>query len=73
LLYKKSSTVANTVSVFELIRALRMQYAEAHLKDKGQTVSEVAYQLGYEHVQHFSAAFKEHHRHSPKHSKTELN
>jgi AraC-like DNA-binding protein len=58
------------VSVFEMIRTLRMQYAQAQLKDNALTVGQVAHQLGYEHVQHFSAAYKKHHGYSPKYSKT---
>jgi AraC family transcriptional regulator, transcriptional activator of the genes for pyochelin and ferripyochelin receptors len=47
-------------SVFEYVRGKRMDYASMLLLAGGNTISEVAYILGYQHVQHFSTAFKKH-------------
>lgn len=52
-------------SVFEYIRGLRMEYAFKLLMDGSCNITEVAYVLGYEHVQHFSTAFKKHFGTSP--------
>ncbi|WP_347049141.1 helix-turn-helix domain-containing protein [Flavobacterium olei] len=47
-------------SVFEYIRGKRMEHASLLLLEGGNTISEVAYLLGYQYVQHFSTAFKKH-------------
>jgi len=47
-------------SVFEYIRLLRMKHAQALLLDGSHNISEIAALVGYEHVQHFSTAFKKH-------------
>lgn len=52
-------------SVFEYIRGLRMDHAFKLLSDGNSNITEVAYILGYEHVQHFSTAFKKHFGTSP--------
>ncbi|MBP1225658.1 helix-turn-helix domain-containing protein [Flavobacterium sp. 1355] len=52
-------------SVFEYIRTKRMEYALSLLLDGGQNISNIAYIVGYEHVQHFSTAFKKHFGVSP--------
>ena len=52
-------------SVFEYIRGLRMDYAFKLLMDGSCNITEVAYDLGYVHVQHFSTAFKKHFGTSP--------
>ncbi len=56
--------VFNT-TVFGYIRNLRMQYAKRLLCDMNMQVAEVAMITGYEHVQHFSVAFKKHFGISP--------
>jgi AraC-like DNA-binding protein len=45
-------------TVFGYLRKLRMDYAQRLLLDSKLTVEEVASELGYEHAQHFSTAFK---------------
>jgi AraC-like DNA-binding protein len=55
------------VTIFEQVRAHRMQRAMALLLDTGNTVGEVSETLGYEHIQHFSTAFKRHFGHPPSH------
>lgn len=52
-------------SVFEYVRSKRMDYASILLLSGGYTISEVAYILGYQYVQHFSTAFKKHFGVSP--------
>ncbi|MDQ8141438.1 AraC family transcriptional regulator [Chryseobacterium sp. CFS15] len=52
-------------SVFEHIRSLRMQLASDMLLNGSNNVSEVAYILGYSHVQHFSTAFKKYYGKTP--------
>lgn len=55
------------VTIFEQVRAHRMQRAMALLIDTDSTVGEVAETLGYEHIQHFSTAFKKHFGNPPSH------
>jgi AraC family transcriptional regulator, transcriptional activator of the genes for pyochelin and ferripyochelin receptors len=55
------------VTIFEQVRAHRMQRAMALLLDTDSTVGEVAEILGYEHIQHFSTAFKRHFGNPPSH------
>ena len=52
-------------SVFEHIRCKRMEYAHNLLINGQYNISEVASIIGYEHVQHFSTAFKKHFGTSP--------
>jgi AraC family transcriptional regulator, transcriptional activator of the genes for pyochelin and ferripyochelin receptors len=54
-------------TVFEKVRAHRMQRAMALLTDTDSTVGEVAEAIGYEHVQHFSTAFKKYFGNPPSH------
>ena len=52
--------------VFEYYQSIRMQEAARLLKEKGLTVSEVGYQLGFTNLSHFSRVFEEHVGHKPK-------
>jgi AraC-like DNA-binding protein len=52
-------------TVFGYIRRLRMQHATRLLKDEKKSIEEVAWELGYEHAQHFSVSFKKHFGISP--------
>jgi AraC-like DNA-binding protein len=52
-------------TVFNHLRKNRMEYAERLLLDSALSVEEVAHQLGYEHAQHFSVAFKKYNSTSP--------
>ncbi len=45
-------------TVFNYLRQLRMDYAGRLLRHSSLSVDEIADQLGYEHAQHFSIAFK---------------
>ena len=57
---KSGFKVVFSITVFGYIRNLRMNYAKQLLLDMSMTVAEVAMITGYEHTQHFSAAFKKH-------------
>ncbi|AUD06158.1 helix-turn-helix transcriptional regulator [Spirosoma pollinicola] len=52
--------------VFEYYQSMRMQEAARLLKEKGLTVSEVGYQLGFMNLSHFSRVFAEHIGSKPK-------
>jgi AraC-like DNA-binding protein len=52
--------------VFEYYQSTRMQEAARLLKEKGLTVSEVGYQLGFTNLSHFSRVFEQHHGLKPK-------
>jgi AraC-like DNA-binding protein len=52
--------------VFEYYQFTRMQEAARLLKEKGLTVSEVGYQLGFTNLSHFSRVFEQHHGLKPK-------
>ncbi|MBD3581302.1 helix-turn-helix domain-containing protein [Flavobacterium selenitireducens] len=52
-------------SVFEYIRWKRMEYAHSLLANGLYNITEVSSIIGYEHVQHFSTAFKKHFGTSP--------
>ena len=52
-------------TVFQYIRQLRMQHAGLLLRNSPVSVDEIADQLGYEHAQHFSIAFKKFTGHTP--------
>lgn len=46
--------------VFEYYQSIRMQEAARLLKEKGLTVSEAGYQLGFTNLSHFSRVFEQH-------------
>lgn len=52
--------------VFEYYQSVRMQEAARLLKEKGLTVSEVGYQLGFTNLSHFSRVFEKHTGTKPK-------
>ncbi|WP_158798637.1 helix-turn-helix transcriptional regulator [Pedobacter sp. L105] len=52
--------------IFEYYQSVRMQEAARLLKEKGLTVSEVGYQLGFTNLSHFSRVFEQHHGIKPK-------
>ena len=52
--------------VFEYIRKLRMQHAVMLLRDTQQSIAAIATAINYQHLQHFSTAFKKHFGQSPK-------
>jgi len=62
---KTGFKTAYGISVFEYIRSLRMQLASEMLLDGYHNVTEVAYMMGYAHVQHFSTAFKKYYGKTP--------
>lgn len=45
-------------TVFGYLNDLRMDRAHQLLKDNNLSISEIAYQIGYKHPQHFTSAFK---------------
>ncbi len=53
------------MSVFDYIKNEKMTHAFQLLRDKGYTVAQVAYQLGYTQPGNFSTAFKSHFGYSP--------
>jgi AraC-like DNA-binding protein len=62
---KKGFKALFNTTIFGYIRDLRMQHATVLLKDEKKPVEEVAYELGFEHAQHFSTSFKKHFGVSP--------
>ena len=52
--------------VFDYYQSMRMQEAARLLKEKGLTVSEVGYQLGFTNLSHFSRVFEQHTGMKPK-------
>jgi len=66
---KQGFKAVHGTSVFDFIRQRRMEHAAALLRDTSLNVGEVALQVGYSHLNHFSAAFKKHFGLSPKHWK----
>lgn len=46
--------------VFDYYQFMRIQEAARLLKEKGLTVSEVGYQLGFTNLSHFSRVFEQH-------------
>jgi AraC-like DNA-binding protein len=52
--------------VFEYFRDYRLEHARELLVSGGMTVSEVAYQIGYQNLSHFSRAFRERYGLNPK-------
>ena len=57
---KKGFRELFNTTVFGHITNLRMSHARQLLLDSGQTVTEVADALGYQHVHHFTHAFRKH-------------
>lgn len=55
-----------SLSTRDFIRNIRMQQAAQLLKEKKQSISEVAYAVGYNNLSHFSSSFKEMYGISPK-------
>lgn len=53
-------------SVFEYLRTSRLEYARQLLESKKMGVSEVAFEVGYEHARNFTRAFKNHFGTNPK-------
>ena len=53
-------------SVFEYLRNCRLEYARDLLECKHMSISEVAYEVGYEHARNFTRAFKNHFGTNPK-------
>ena len=47
-------------TIFEFYQTQRMEHARYLLHEKGLTVTEVAYYLGYSSISHFSTAFRKH-------------
>lgn len=45
-------------TVFGYLAEARLEWAKAHLIDGGKTATEIAFELGYASLQHFSTAFK---------------
>ncbi|WP_316811275.1 AraC family transcriptional regulator [Pedobacter heparinus] len=54
------------VSVFGYLSDLRLNTAKQELLNKKKTISEIAYEMGYSSIQHFSAAFKKKFNISPR-------
>lgn len=52
-------------TVFGHLRYLRMEHALQRLRNGNVCIDQVAAELGYEHPQHFSTAFKKHFGHAP--------
>ena len=57
---KKGFRELFNTTVFGYLTALRMSHARRLLLDGGQTVTEVADALGYQHAHHFTHAFRKH-------------
>jgi len=64
---KKGFKLLFGITVFNYLKKLRMEYAGNLLLDSSLSVDETADILGYEHAQHFSAAFKKYMGVSPSH------
>lgn len=48
------------VTIFDFYQEQRMQYARYLLYEKGLSVTDVSFMLGYSSISHFSTAFKKH-------------
>jgi AraC family transcriptional activator of pyochelin receptor len=48
------------ISVFEFLRASRLEHARALLESKKMNVTEAAFEVGYAHQQSFTRAFRSH-------------
>jgi AraC family transcriptional regulator len=57
---KKGFKIMFGTTIFDFYQDQRMEHARYLLYEKGLTVSEVAAQLGYSSISHFSTAFKKH-------------
>ncbi|WP_316839498.1 AraC family transcriptional regulator [Pedobacter gandavensis] len=53
-------------SIYNYYQSLRMKAAARLLSEKGQSVAEVGYQLGFTNLSHFSRLFEKHHGLKPK-------
>ncbi|PSK93313.1 helix-turn-helix transcriptional regulator [Taibaiella chishuiensis] len=53
-------------SIYNYYQKIRMQHAAALLREKGHTVSEVGYQLGFSNLSHFTRLFEKHTGMKPK-------
>lgn len=56
--------------IFTYVTELRMEKAKELIADKGFTVTEAAYEIGYKNAQHFTAAFKRKNNYLPSRLKT---
>jgi AraC-like DNA-binding protein len=56
-LHRKLKAITG-MSAGELIRDLRLQRAHSLLQQKAGTVSEIAYQVGFNNLSHFARLFK---------------
>jgi len=57
-LYRKVSALTN-LNVSEFIRTIRLKEAAQLLKNASGTISEIAYQTGFNNLSYFSKSFKE--------------
>ncbi|MEG0796769.1 MAG: AraC family transcriptional regulator [Odoribacter sp.] len=57
------------MSIYHLFQEYRMEKARELLQEGGKSVSEVAYELGYTHLGHFTQAFKQKYHYLPKNLK----
>ena len=63
-LYRKLKALTNS-STAEFIRSIRIKRAAQLLADKGQTITEIAYDVGFNDVKHFRTVFQKHFGCSP--------
>jgi len=63
-LYRKLKTVAGT-STAEFIRTIRIKRAAQLLADKQRTITEIAYDVGFNDLKHFRTVFQKHFACSP--------
>ena len=57
---KKGFKALFGTTIFDFYQSERMQYARYLLYEKGLSVTEVSFMLGYSSISHFSTAFKKH-------------
>ena len=57
------------MSIYQFFQENRMEKARQLLKERKRNVSEIAYELGYTHLGHFSDAFKKRYNCLPKNFK----
>lgn len=57
---KKGFKALFGATIFDFYQRERMQYARYLLYEKGLSVTEVSFMLGYSSISHFSTAFKKH-------------
>ena len=64
-IHRKLKELTN-LSTRDFIRNIRLQQAASLLsQDKGLTISEIAYAIGYSNLSHFSSSFREKYGMSP--------